>query len=74
MKKPEIKVLTAADVRKLIELNKKSMVDCVLSHIAEQAAKGRTQYGLGPDFTHKQHVITVLIEKGFIIDGNLVKW
>jgi hypothetical protein len=73
MKTKEIKVVTAADAKKLIEIDKQRRIDRVLHGIAFQASKGRCQCHIGQT-EQKPYVLAALKRKGFIIDGNLVKW
>jgi hypothetical protein len=71
--KPEIKVVTAADAKKLIEQNKQSRINRILSDIAFQAAKGRNQVHIDIK-SQKPYVYDALKKKGFKVAGTLVKW
>jgi hypothetical protein len=73
MKNQEIKVVTVADAKKLIQIDKKNRIDYVLKRIGEQASKGRNQVHIGQT-EQKQYVFDALKRKGFKIDGTLVKW
>jgi hypothetical protein len=73
MKTTEIKIITAADAKKMTEQNKKQRIDFVLKMIGLQAAKGRIQFSIGQT-ERKPYVFSALKRKGFKIDGNLVKW